>query len=100
MLHAGLDLSRKRLDFCPLDESGERIELGPIRQQRQKDRGVAARARSVWGRFKAAIVAAPRSVRRYRSFFEHVKGYRVIANDALLERGEDWTARLQQAANA
>jgi hypothetical protein len=28
MLHAGLDLSRKRLDFCLLDESGERIEVG------------------------------------------------------------------------
>jgi hypothetical protein len=27
MLHAGLDLSRKRLDFCLLDESGERIEI-------------------------------------------------------------------------
>ena len=36
-------------------------------------------------------------------FVDHVKGYRVIANDALLERskrGEDLTARLQQAANA
>src|SRR6478736_4804903 len=28
MLHAGLDLSRNRLDFCLLDESGERIEVG------------------------------------------------------------------------
>ena len=28
MLHAGLDLSRKRLDFCLLDESGERVEVG------------------------------------------------------------------------
>ena len=33
-------------------------------------------------------------------FVEHVKGYGVIANDALLEQGEDWTARLLQAANA
>ncbi len=28
MLHAGLDLSRKRLDFCLLDESGEQVEVG------------------------------------------------------------------------
>ncbi len=28
MLHAGLDLSRKRLDFCLLDESGGQVEVG------------------------------------------------------------------------
>lgn len=28
MLHAGLDLSRKRLDYCLLDEEGERLEVG------------------------------------------------------------------------
>lgn len=28
MLHAGLDLSRRRLDFCLLDECGERVEIG------------------------------------------------------------------------
>src|SRR5262245_8545369 len=28
MLHAGLDLSRKRLDVCVLDEHGERLEVG------------------------------------------------------------------------
>jgi transposase len=28
MLHAGLDLSRKRLDYCLLAESGERVEVG------------------------------------------------------------------------
>jgi len=28
MLHAGLDLSRKRLDYCLLDEAGERVEVG------------------------------------------------------------------------
>jgi hypothetical protein len=33
-------------------------------------------------------------------FVEHVKGYRVIAKVALLDQGKDWTARLQQAANA
>jgi transposase len=28
MLHAGLDLSRRRLDYCLLDEQGERVEVG------------------------------------------------------------------------
>jgi transposase len=28
MLHAGLDLSRKRLDYCLLAESGEHVEVG------------------------------------------------------------------------
>jgi transposase len=30
MLHAGLDLSRRRLDFCLLDEGGERVEVGAV----------------------------------------------------------------------
>ena len=28
VLHAGLDLSRTRLDYCLLDELGERVEVG------------------------------------------------------------------------
>lgn len=31
-------------------------------------------------------------------FVGHVSGYRVMATDALLDRGEDWTERLRQAA--
>jgi transposase len=30
MLHAGLDLSRARLDFCLLDEGGDRVEVGAV----------------------------------------------------------------------
>ena len=30
MLHAGLDLSRKRLGYCLLDEVGERLEVGKV----------------------------------------------------------------------
>ncbi len=30
MLHAGLDLSRRRLDFCLLDDAGERVEEGAV----------------------------------------------------------------------
>ncbi len=28
MVHAGLDLSRRRLDYCLLDGRGERLEVG------------------------------------------------------------------------
>jgi transposase len=31
VLHAGLDLSRARLDFCLLDEVGGRVEVGAVR---------------------------------------------------------------------
>ena len=30
MLHAGLDLSRTRLDYCLLDAVGDRVEVGDI----------------------------------------------------------------------
>jgi len=30
MLHAGLDLSRKRLDYCLLDGRGGRVEVGAV----------------------------------------------------------------------
>ena len=33
-------------------------------------------------------------------FTEHVRGFRVMAVDALLDQGEDWTERLRAAANA
>jgi hypothetical protein len=29
---------------------------------------------------------------------EHVRGWRVMATDALLDKGEDWTERLRAAA--
>jgi hypothetical protein len=29
MLHAGLDLSRRRVDYCLLGEGGERVEVEP-----------------------------------------------------------------------
>ena len=31
-------------------------------------------------------------------FIEHVRGYRIMASDALLDQGEDWTERLRAAA--
>jgi len=45
----------------------------------------------VW---RATRLAA--SVLEHRSrFIDHVRGFRVMATDALLDQGEDWTERLQ-----
>ncbi|MCA1680981.1 MAG: IS110 family transposase [Actinobacteria bacterium] len=43
MLHAGLDLSRKRLDFHLLDEAGETVEVGAAPPDADGLRGLAAR---------------------------------------------------------
>lgn len=43
MLHAGLDLSRKRLDFHLLDEAGETVELGAAPPDGDGLRGLVAR---------------------------------------------------------
>src|SRR5438445_6793226 len=34
MLHAGLDLSRKRLDYCLLDQDGIRVAVGAVSPDR------------------------------------------------------------------
>jgi hypothetical protein len=39
------------------------------------------------------------TVRAAARFSEHVRGYRVIATDALLERGDNWTDRLRQVVD-
>ena len=54
MLHAGLDLSRKRLDFCLLDEPGERVEVGAVPPDADGLRGFAAGLGSVMGRGRSA----------------------------------------------
>lgn len=48
----------------------------------------------VWRAAKLPVEALKEVAR----FAKHVSGYRVMATDALLDRGEDWTERLCQAA--
>jgi len=43
MLHAGLDLSRSRLDYCLLDRAGDRVEVGAAPPDRDGLRGLARR---------------------------------------------------------
>ena len=42
MLHAGLDLSRRRLDYCLLDEAGERVETAAAPPDGDALRGLVA----------------------------------------------------------
>jgi transposase len=57
MLHAGLDLSRRRLDFCLLDDAGERVEEGAVAPDRDGLEGFADRVERRHGpvRVRAAI---------------------------------------------
>jgi transposase len=57
MLHAGLDLSRKRLDYCLLDERGDRVEVGAAPPDGDGLRGFARRVelRHGPGAVRAAI---------------------------------------------
>jgi transposase len=55
MLHAGLDLSRRRLDYCLLDEHGERVEVGAAPPDAD---GLAGLARSVRESYGPLLVNA------------------------------------------
>jgi transposase len=55
MLHAGLDLSRKRLDYCLLDGLGARVEEGAVAPDGD---GLAGFARRVERRFGPVVVRA------------------------------------------
>jgi transposase len=55
MLHAGLDLSRRRLDYCLLDEKGERLEVAAASPDGDGLRGFA---RGVGERFGPVEVRA------------------------------------------
>jgi transposase len=57
MLHAGLDLSRRRLDYCLLDERGARLEVGAAPPDADGLAGLARRISDGYGRpvVRAAI---------------------------------------------
>ena len=58
MLYAGLDLSRKRLDFHLLDEAGETVEVGAAPPDSDGLRSLAARL----GRHRQPLRAAIESM--------------------------------------
>jgi transposase len=55
MLYAGLDLSRKRLDFHLLDEAGETVEAGAVPPDADGLRGLARRVTCLGEPVRAAI---------------------------------------------
>ncbi len=81
MLYVGLDLSRKRLDFCLLDELGERVEVGAVPPDVDGLRGFAARV----GRFGEPVRAA----------IESMNGARFVRDQLELA---GWTVEIADAA--
>ncbi len=56
MLHARLDLSRRRLDFCLLDQSGVELEVGAVAPDADGLRGLVARVQERHGQPVAAAI--------------------------------------------
>src|SRR5436190_2796603 len=85
MLYAGLDLSRKRLDFCLLDELGEKVEVGAAPPDADGLRGLAARI----GRFREPVVAAIESMNGARFVHDQLEqaGWDVAIADAVKVKG-------------
>jgi len=85
MLYAGLDLSRKRLDFCLLDERGERVETGAAPPDADGLRGLAGRV----GRFGEPVRAAIESMNGARFVHDQLElaGWQVEIADAVKVKG-------------
>src|SRR5437773_5687645 len=85
MLYAGLDLSRKRLDFCLLDQLGEKVEVGAAPPDADGLRGLAARI----GRFGEPVVAAIESMNGARFVHDQLElaGWQVEIADAVKVKG-------------
>ena len=82
MLHVGLDLSRRRLDYCLLDEAGERVEVGAAAPDAD---GLDAFADRVERRFGPVAV---------RAAIESMTGARFVHDT--LERG-GWEVEIADA---
>jgi len=85
MLYAGLDLSRKRLDFHLLDEAGGSVEVGAAPPDADGLRGLAQRV----ARFGEPVVAAIESMNGARFVHDQLErhGWQVEVADALKVKG-------------
>lgn len=85
MLHAGLDLSRRRLDFHLLDERGETVEVGSAPPDGDGLRGLADRLQ----RHQQPIGAAIESMNGARFVHDQLelRGWEVQIADALKVKG-------------
>jgi transposase len=87
MLHAGLDLSRKRLDYCLLAERGERVEVGAVAPDGDGLRGFARRVELRHG--PVAVSAAIESMNGARFVHDTLErcGWQVQIADAQKVKG-------------
>src|ERR687892_709074 len=85
MLYAGLDLSRKRLDFHLLDQAGETVELGAAPPDADGLRGLAGRV----ARFGEPVTAAIESMNGARFVHDQLEqsGWEVEIADAVKVKG-------------
>src|SRR5438876_3762084 len=85
MLYAGLDLSRKRLDFCLLDQLGEKVEVGAAPPDADGLRGLAGRV----ARFAEPVRAAIESMNGARFVHDQLEqaGWQVELADAVRVKG-------------
>ena len=86
MLHAGLDLSRKRLDFCLLDEQGDHVEVGAAPPDGD---GLAGLVRRVAQRHGQPVSAAIESMNGARFVHDTLErcGWEVEVADAQKVKG-------------
>ena len=87
MLHAGLDLSRRRLDYCLLDERGDRVEVGAAAPDGDGLRGFAGGVESRHG--PVAMRAAIESMNGARFVHDTLErcGWEVEVADAQKVKG-------------
>ena len=85
MLYAGLDLSRKRLDFRLLDQAGETVEAGAAPPDADGLRGLASRV----SRFGQPVQAAVESMNGARFVHDQLElhGWQVEIADAVKVKG-------------
>jgi transposase len=87
MLYAGLDLSRKRLDYCLLGEGGDRVEVGVAPPDADGLRGFARQLELRYG--PTAISAAIESMNGARFVHDTLErcGWQVLVADAIKVKG-------------
>lgn len=84
MLHIGLDLSRKRLDFHLLDGGGEAVEVGAAAPDADGLRGLAARV----GRHRQPLRAAIESMTGARFVHDQLELHGFRGRDRRRDQGQ------------
>jgi transposase len=88
MLHAGLDLSRRRLDYCLLAQDGRRLEAGAVSPDADGLEGFARAVERGWGPM-AEVDAAIESMTGARFVHDTLErcGWQVQVADAVKVKG-------------